>query len=423
MTSQFGIRDSPNQWGEIQGPETPETRAKLAQNSMKHGLTAVNTIILGCESEDEFNNLLTKFVAMHLPVGVAEQDAIEQMTRAGASTAEIALVDVEIARKPETDKEFRDADPGVHLRLALKALSDESRSFPLFSRYKSREGRIYDRSCRTLRELQAAGKAQEPKQPEAAPTPPPDGPKSQVHNPAPASEPEPTSKSDIQCATRFSPRALLSPMPPISLYTESQRHRLASIPKQRKVFRMCATSVVVYWLITVMRAATRISFSFPAACSAPRHRHSDCWLLTHNSHNPKRYQRRSPCCLLLFLCATLVRAAEAPEALQHARKSYEFAQRGDLARAAEGMRAAIRIAPENPLYFSSLGGAARSGRQASSRLPARTFCAWSRRNRRTPGREASWRACCWRETPYKDFLTPRPPIRCLDCLKCETGRM
>src|SRR5439155_6464481 len=153
-------------------------------------------------------------------------------------------------------------------------------------------------------------------------------------------------------------RRSCSPMPPISLYTESQRHRLASIPKQRKVFRMCATSLVVYWLITVMRAATRISFSFPAACSAPRHRHSDFWLLTPDFHIPKGYQRRSPCCLLLFLCATLVRAAEAPEALQHARKSYEFAQRGDLARAAEEMRAAIHIAPGNPLYYSALGGIA-----------------------------------------------------------------
>ena len=121
---------------------------------------------------------------------------------------------------------------------------------------------------------------------------------------------------------------------------------------------MCATSLVVYWLITVMRAATRISFSFPAACSAPRHRHSDFRLVTHEFHILKGYQRRSPCCLLLFLCATLVRAAEAPEALQHARKSYEFAQRGDLARAAEEMRAAIRIAPGNPLYFSALGGIA-----------------------------------------------------------------
>jgi len=44
--------------------------------------------------------------------------------------------------------------------------------------------------------------------------------------------------------------------------------------------------------------------------------------------------------------------------MQHARKSYEFAQRGELSQAAEEMKTAIRIAPGNPLYFSALGGIA-----------------------------------------------------------------
>src|SRR5258706_7379008 len=69
-------------------------------------------------------------------------------------------------------------------------------------------------------------------------------------------------------------------------------------------------------------------------------------------------RRRRTSCLLLLISGALVRAAEAPEAMQHARKSYEFAQRGNLAQAAEEMRAAIRIAPENPLYYSALGGIA-----------------------------------------------------------------
>ena len=142
MTSKLKSETARINGAKSKGPKTPETRAKSAQNSIKHGLTAVNTILLGCESEDEFNNLLANFVAMHLPVGAAEQDTVEQMALARwrvrrISTAETALVDVEMARrKPETEKEFPDADPGVHLGLALKALSDDSRSLALFSRYK-----------------------------------------------------------------------------------------------------------------------------------------------------------------------------------------------------------------------------------------------------------------------------------------------
>jgi len=203
MTSKLKSDTARINGAKSKGPKTPETRAKSALNGVKHGLTAVSAIILACESEDEFNKLMAQFVATHLPVGAAEHDIVEQMVVARwrarrIRTGEIALVDVEMARrKAETDKEFPGADPGVHLGLALKALSDESHSLALLSRYETRQERIYDRAYRTLRELQAARKAQEPKQPEAAPTPPPDGPKSEVHNPAPATEQEPIPKSDL----------------------------------------------------------------------------------------------------------------------------------------------------------------------------------------------------------------------------------
>jgi Tfp pilus assembly protein PilF len=62
---------------------------------------------------------------------------------------------------------------------------------------------------------------------------------------------------------------------------------------------------------------------------------------------------------LLFvglICSLLAVAVEPPEAMQHARASYELAKRGDLAAAAEEMRISIRLAPENPLYLSALGG-------------------------------------------------------------------
>ena len=60
--------------------------------------------------------------------------------------------------------------------------------------------------------------------------------------------------------------------------------------------------------------------------------------------------------------------AEPPEAMERARNSYALAQRGDLEAASEEMRAAIRLAPENPLYLSALGGiAARQGRADESK--------------------------------------------------------
>jgi tetratricopeptide (TPR) repeat protein len=75
-------------------------------------------------------------------------------------------------------------------------------------------------------------------------------------------------------------------------------------------------------------------------------------------------------CFILSIAA-LAAAAEAPEAMQHARASYEHAKRGDLASAAAEMRVAIKLAPENPLYVSALGGIAARQWQAGALLQAR----------------------------------------------------
>jgi tetratricopeptide (TPR) repeat protein len=71
--------------------------------------------------------------------------------------------------------------------------------------------------------------------------------------------------------------------------------------------------------------------------------------------------------VLGFLILTAA-AAEPPEAMRRARESYELSKRGDLAGAAEEMRAAVRLAPQNPLYLSALSGiASRQGKKQEAR--------------------------------------------------------
>lgn len=67
---------------------------------------------------------------------------------------------------------------------------------------------------------------------------------------------------------------------------------------------------------------------------------------------------------IVVLLAVAMNAAEPPEAMERARASYERAKQGDLSGAAEQMRIAIKLAPENPLYLSALSGIA--GRQWES---------------------------------------------------------
>ena len=94
------------------GPKTAETKEKSSRNSLRHGFTARNIILLECESGDEFQKMEDEFAAMHQPATPAEQDLVDEMVAARwrmrrISTAETALIDVEMAvRKPETDKKF-----------------------------------------------------------------------------------------------------------------------------------------------------------------------------------------------------------------------------------------------------------------------------------------------------------------------------
>jgi tetratricopeptide (TPR) repeat protein len=76
-------------------------------------------------------------------------------------------------------------------------------------------------------------------------------------------------------------------------------------------------------------------------------------------------------CSIVCILATIMSAVEPPEAMQHARASYELAKMGDLTGAADEMRVAIRLAPENQLYLSALRGIAARQWEAGDPLQAR----------------------------------------------------
>jgi hypothetical protein len=63
------------------GPKTPEGRAAVRLNGVKHGLTA-ETIVLKGESEADFTNLLDSFEAEHDPVTPTEEALVVQLALA-----------------------------------------------------------------------------------------------------------------------------------------------------------------------------------------------------------------------------------------------------------------------------------------------------------------------------------------------------
>src|SRR5438876_11357309 len=64
------------------GPKSPATRQKSSANSLQHGLTAANTLVLACEVPEEFKKFLDEYMAVHQPVNAAECDLVDQMAAA-----------------------------------------------------------------------------------------------------------------------------------------------------------------------------------------------------------------------------------------------------------------------------------------------------------------------------------------------------
>ena len=173
------------------GPKTAEGKETSSRNAIKHGLTA-HTLILQCESPEDYQAMLAEHIAIHQPVTPPEKELVDQMAIARWRirrfvAAETDLIDSEMVRNREkVNKEFAPTDSGVHLAMAIRSLADESRALSLMSRYESRHQRVHDKAYAALRELQKS-RASHPS-PDADPPP---EPVATTNNPSVSAEADP----------------------------------------------------------------------------------------------------------------------------------------------------------------------------------------------------------------------------------------
>src|ERR1700680_90814 len=176
MTSDLKSATSRANGAKSKGPITPEGKEKSSGNSLKHGFTSKKTVLLACENQDQFQEMLTDYDEAYQPGCPVEKDLVAEMVACRwrilrLRMMETALLDSEMQRElpePETS-----TDPGYRMAFAFRRLVDESRAISLISRYESRLHRIHERSHRTLRELQQTRKEQQSAEP---PSPPPAAP-------------------------------------------------------------------------------------------------------------------------------------------------------------------------------------------------------------------------------------------------------
>jgi len=143
------------------GPKTPEGRAAVRLNGVKHGLTAA-TLVLPGEKESDFESLLTDFESEHQPATPTEEALVRQMAMAQwrlrrlyhveAAFFNLRLIDLD----EEIDDNYNNLDAADKLAFVVKEDSGQSSVRENLSRIEARLERSFYKALRELDRLRTA---------------------------------------------------------------------------------------------------------------------------------------------------------------------------------------------------------------------------------------------------------------------------
>jgi hypothetical protein len=141
MTSELKSATSRANGAKSQGPKTPEGKEKSSANSLNHGFTAKKTVLLDCENEDQFKEMLADYAEAYQPGCTVEEDLVAEMVACRwrilrIRMMETALMDSEMEHVLPASE--TSSDPGYRMAFAFRRLVDESRAISPISRYESR---------------------------------------------------------------------------------------------------------------------------------------------------------------------------------------------------------------------------------------------------------------------------------------------
>jgi len=185
MRSERQIQASRSNGARSRGAVTPEGKLASSQNAITHGMLA-GTVVLKCESEARFLELLATLHHEFQPQTPFEESLIENMAAARWRQLRVwgmekAIMDHEMDRQAEMSPS--NEHPATRAALAFRALGDDSRSLELINRYDSRYERQYLRAHRRFLEVR------DRRTPPAEQPPPPGSNGPQL---VPKTEPPPT---------------------------------------------------------------------------------------------------------------------------------------------------------------------------------------------------------------------------------------
>jgi hypothetical protein len=124
------------------GPKTPEGKARVSRNAIKHGLLA-KTVVLEGENRQLFRKLLTEFMDEFQPATAVERALVE--TLAVTRWRQLRLWGIE---KAGLTHQMANQDQSIEDEATRAALAFQSqmRSLELLNRYEARYDRQFNRA-------------------------------------------------------------------------------------------------------------------------------------------------------------------------------------------------------------------------------------------------------------------------------------
>ncbi len=146
------------------GPRTPEGRAAVSLNALRHGL-ASQTAVLPNENPEEFRELRDAFFDEYHPAGPTETLLVEQMAISAWRLRRLRALETGLFNVRISDLRDDDHDPPLDPRArAFVYDTSGSRSIETLSRYETRIERSFYRALHELQRLRDTPPAPDPPQ-------------------------------------------------------------------------------------------------------------------------------------------------------------------------------------------------------------------------------------------------------------------
>ena len=143
------------------GPKTPEGRAAVRLNALKHGFTAAEIVLPTVEEQIDFEQFRAAFEEEHQPVGPTEEVLVEDIVIARWRLNRIRKMEPGFFAMSLQDlnrrvkEQYANLDAQAHLALIVRDDAQSSNTLGKMSRYEGRFERTFYKALKELQRLQA----------------------------------------------------------------------------------------------------------------------------------------------------------------------------------------------------------------------------------------------------------------------------